>query len=464
MSRAVKRRTPRERRRLRTRLRLSAVAGAVALISVIGSGAAWAAWTANDSAGSTATAATVGVTHAFATTPTLPVTYNATTTVAVGTVTVTNTSSRTGSYSLVLSATSASATLRGAVAVEIGTAASCTTGATLTNSTTGTFAAPITKSGTITAGQVLTFCVRTTMTAANVTANAGASLAATVQTGVTVGTWTSNAATNLAFAQSVAAATGFVSHEANRYQIFNQGQCIGTRWNQYDDLSRGAIAGDCNNEQTSQWRLFDVAGHADTKYIARAYNTGANPGARWNVVSGTNINLTTASDVAAQRWTITQRPDGLYRFVSGFAPGTQCLQVQANNRLALATCDNALASQGFSFTLVANAAPAPVTLTCSAQNGSNWVQYSWSVLTGYQAEVSYKVYVGGIFIGDHTNGWDTKVNLYTPGGGALAIPVGTLGAGPKTLEIYQSVGGATPTLTGTATIIIAAGTNYISCG
>lgn len=434
------------------RLRV-ALAAALAIVLVLaGASVSYALWSTTASVGSTASTATVTVGHALSGSN-LAVTYTGTTTAAVGVITVTNTGTRSGTYSLALTATSASSTLRSAVAVEIGTATSCTTTATLTGSVTGTFAAAVTKTGTVAAGASVALCVRTSMTAAGVSANPSASLAASAATSITVGTWSASAAAPITFTQSTAAPTGFQAVEGNRYKIYNQNICIASTWS-YDAISRGAVSGgSCDNEQTSNWRFYNDASGA--KYIARAFNTGSTPDNRWNASSATAVTLAASAATTAQRWTITQRADSTYQIQS--VSQSKCVAVASNGTISLETCNALSAGQGFTFETVANSAPDPVTLTCGG-NGSNFIEYSWPVLTGYQAEVVYKIYIDGVYLRDHTNGYWTTAQIH-----AVDLPASMKTVGLHSVQVTQSVSGAASTVTGNGTMRVAAGTGNLTC-
>jgi len=416
------------------------------------SGVAYALWSASAALNATAGTATVTVGQAL-TGSTLAKTYTSSDLIAVGVVTVTNTGTRSGSYSMSIGGTSTSTAFRSAIGVVVGTATTCSTTGTITNQTTGTMAAAVTKTGTLAAGASAVWCVRTNISAANVSANPGVSLAGTATTSITVGTWSASA-TSIAFTQSIAAPTGYQSIEGNRYKIYNQGVCMNSNWTPFDTLTRGAAAGgSCENDQTSNWRLLDDPSGA--KFVARAFNTSTAPTNRWNATSATAVNLATTAATDAQRWMITARPDGTYQFLN--VAQAKCLSVTSANVVSLQACNTSSALQSFTFEVAANSAPAPVTLTCGG-NGSNYIYYSWPVLDGYQAEVTYKVYVNNIFVKDHTNGYSTSVQ-FNP----TEVPIATFGTGVKTVEVRQSVAGAAYTVTGTGSISIAASSNNLSC-
>lgn len=430
------------------RARILFTVALAAVFALTGATVSYALWSTSVTTGSTASTATVTVGHALSGS-TLGVTYSSTTTSAVGVVTVTNTGTRSGTYALALTATSTSSTVRAATAVEIGTATSCTTTATLSGAVTGTFAAAVTSTGTIAAGASVALCVRTSMTASNVSSNTSATLSASAASSITVGTWSASAAAPITFTQSVAAPTGFQSVDGNRYKIYNQGVCMGADWG-FTAFSRGT---NCDNDQTSNWR-FTTDGSA--KYIARAYNTGTAPDNRWNAASTTALNLASATATAAQRWTVTIRADNTTFQIQSVSQ-SKCVAVASNGSVSLETCNAASAGQGFTFTVVGNSQPAPVALSCSG-NGSNYIEFSWPVLTGYEAEVTYKVYVDGVFVRNHTNGYWTAAQFNNPDFTAAMKTVGT-----HTVQVQQSVSGGAYTVTGTGSYAVAAGTLNVTC-
>ena len=84
---------------------------------------------------------------------------------------------------------------------------------------------------------------------------------------------------------------------------------------------------------------------------------------------------------------------------------------------------------------------------------------AWPKLTGYEAEVVYKIYIDGVFVADHTNGYYTT-EAFTPAIASLA----TFGSGTHAVQVRQSVGGAAYTVTGNGTLLIAAISNNLTCG
>ncbi|MGV8969688.1 MAG: RICIN domain-containing protein [Microbacteriaceae bacterium] len=187
--------------------RLGVTAGITVFLLLAGTGVSYAWWQATTNASSTSSGATVSASQALSGTPGLAHTYSAAAPVAAGVITVTNTSSRNATYTTTLNATSLSGTLRPAVAVAVGTATTCTTTATLGSPVTGSFGGAVTYTGSLAAGASVALCVRTSMTAAAITANSSATLTAAATTSVLVGTWTATAPQTVTFAQSVAQST-----------------------------------------------------------------------------------------------------------------------------------------------------------------------------------------------------------------------------------------------------------------
>lgn len=454
-------------RGLRRRGIVASTAVLTAFLVAGGSAVAYGAWVASTTTTTSAAAATVGVVGSLSPGSGLGIVYDSLATTGVGSVTITNTSNRDGDYELRATATSSSASLRSDVRVEIGEvqiggAASCTSGVALSESVTGTLSGAVVKTGPLAAGASVTLCVRTSMAPADIIVHRSESLSATLSAHILVGTWRASASP-IGFEQSVVGASGFRGHDASRYRILNQNQCISAIWNSYDVLSRGAAAGgDCGNEQTSQWRIIGAAD--GTEYVQRAYNTSATPQTRWTAVSPTVIGNVASAGGADQRWSILQRPDGLYRFINQAHP-KRCLQVDPANsgKLALVTCDDGSPLQGFSFELVADAAPPPVSLRCSG-NGSNFIEYGWPVLSEYQQEVDYKAYIDGVFVTDQPDGYWPAVQFYS--NQSPVVPFAKTGTGALVVEVRQSVAGSAWTTTGTGLIVISStpGGYTLACG
>ena len=441
------------RRRRPSSLRLALTAAVVTTLVVGGAGASYALWSATAGVASSASTATVGVGHALSGS-TLAHTYTSSAVAAVGVVTVTNTGTRAGTYSTSLTATSASTTLRSAVAVEIGTAASCTTAATLTSPATGTLNAAVTKTGSIAAGASVALCVRTTMTASGVSANPSTALDATIASSITIGTWAATAAPAITATQSVAAAAPAFTNSGIRYTIANLSQCVARQWGG-GALLRGS---GCGSDQLSEWRLVQ-AGNG-TYYVTSSYNAADQPTLRWYAATTTSsVTSANQADVAGQQWTITQRADNLYRFLS--AAINQCLVVGPGNVMSTAVCNDASAAQGFTITPIGTPVPPPTTLSCTGNSG-NYIAFSWPALAGYQATVTYKLYINEVFVANFTNGYSPQAQLYNDR--APQVLIATHGTGSKTVEVKQSISGGEWTTTGTALMTIQPTSNNLVCG
>ena len=440
--------------------RVGIVAALVTTLVLGSAGTSFALWSATAGVSSNASTASVGVSHTL-TGSTLAHTYTSSSLVAVGVVTVTNSSSRDGQYSTSMSATSASSALRSAVAVEIGTTASCTPSATLVGSSVGTLGAVVTKSGSITAGSSVALCVRTTMTAAGVSANPSATLQASISSSVAMGTWSATAATVHTAAQSVGAAAPVVpvppafTNSGIRSMITNDSVCIARGWEIGSALVRGS---GCQDNQLSEWR-FLPAGNG-TYYVDSYRNQYTQANLRWHADTATSpVTVASTAAIAKQQWTVTMRPDGQYRFLN--AAVNRCLTVGTNNVMTTAVCNDSSAAQGYRLTTIGTPVPAPVTFTC-ASNNTNFLTFTWPVLAEYQQTVVYKVYINGVFHQDRTDGYNPYVQLRTDQ--TPMVLISTYGSGVKTVEVKQSIGGGEWTSVGTGLMTIQAGTNNLLCG
>ena len=443
-----------------TSLRAGIVAALVTTLVLGSAGASVALWSATATVSSSASTASVGVSHAL-TASTLAYTYTSSARVAVGVLTVTNLSSRDGQYSTSMSATSASAALRSAVAVEIGTSATCTANAILDSSSTGSLSAAVTKTGPIKAGASVALCVRTTMTAAGVTANPSTTLQASISSSITVGTWSATAATVQTATQSVGAAPPVspvalaFTNPGVRSTITNESVCISRGWENSSSLVRGT---GCDQNQLSEWR-FLPAGNG-TYYVESFRNQYTQANLQWQADTTTSpvIAAPTAA-IAQQQWTVTVRADGRYRFLN--AAVNQCLTVGANNVVTTAACIDSSPAQGYQLTTIGTPVPPPVTLTCESNN-TNYLKLSWPLLAEYQQTVLYKVYIDGVFHQDRTDGYNPYVQLYRDQ--APNVLSETYGSGSKVVEVKQSIGGGAWTSVGTGRMTIQPGTNNLLCG
>lgn len=456
--------------RLSRRSRLAVFAGLTTLLVLAGATASYALWTASAGFATSAAGATVGVSHAL-TGSTLAVTYNGTTRTAVGVVTVTNSSSRAGTYSLGISATSASSPLRSAVVVEVGSTASCTATATLDGAVTGTFAATVTKTAAIAANTSVALCVRTSISAANVTANPSTSLAATVATSVAVGTWSAVATPAITFTQSVAAATQTVDSAAWYWlrstinttlcaEGLNSGSGTGTA------VVQGTCTAPTGSDAAELFRFVPTTGgfyrivYKNAPTLALASNGSFSGGGNGGGTFRDAFLTSTSSDLA--EWQVQFNADSTVTLLLRNNT-TRCLTIPngsstAGVQLQLQGCVGD-ATQKFTLTMFKVATPAPVALTCNA-DGYN-AYYTWPAPTGYETEVVYRVYINNILVSPHSRGtgWDPTVQLSNG-----TITTATYGSGSKPVLVQQNVNNAGWTTTGTGTLVIANAAPFLLCG
>ncbi len=451
---------PHDRHRA-VRARLSAVAALVASFTVLSSGIAAAAWWASDSASSSAGAATVDVQLAAGS---LDVTYSSSILAKAAAVTVTNGSSREGDYSLAIAATSGSPAYRGAVAmgiVEVSSPSACTVTTPISgpSSATSTFTSGLSKTGTLAPAEDVTYCVITSMTSGSIATHANAPLAASITAGITVGTWIDS--DSAAFTQSVAAPAGITIQSGARYLVKNANQCTNGG---HGTLIRN---NDCDYNRMGQFRITEVTVGSGIYYIAGAKNESTQFSApRWRLASSTaNIVTATPSTSTEQQWRIVARPDGAYR-IENVLQGT-CAEVSntylwnsPNNIVVGAPCDNTRAAQAFQFELYAPHIRPIETLVCSG-NGSNYIQYGWTKLTGYEAEVTYRVLVNNVFVINYTNGHHPFFQL-----NPSQVPAGSIPNGTHVVELQQSVAGDPWATTAYGTIVISGPSNNrsLACG
>jgi hypothetical protein len=174
------------------------------------------------------------------------------------------------------------------------------------------------------------------------------------------------------------------------------------------------------------------------------------------------VTLTADAVTDALRWNVTIRPDNTTYQIQN-ASNSKCVAVSSSGTMLLETCNSGSAGQGFTFTVVSNSAPAPVTLSCTG-NGTNFLQYGWTVLAGYEAEVDYRLLVDGIGSADNV-GAIQQPNGYWPN---VQVNDTDLTAAMKTvglhsIEVQQKISNGAWTVTGTGTMRIAAGTLNMTC-
>lgn len=437
-------------------LRLAVVAFIATFAILGGSGAAFAFWVASANVSTGAATATVGISQALSASS-LQHTYTGTELAAVGVVTVTNSSTRQATYSTVVSATSSSSSFPSAVSVAVGTG-TCTTTSTLANQEIGTFASPVTHTGTLAAGASVALCVRTTMNSAGVTANASAALAAAVATSATVGTWSTAASTAINFAQSVVAPPPPVDRAAwYKIQVESPTRCIKTS-------GSSMVSGSCSLDSQwtanagAYWRFIPT----DSGFY-RIVSMASNSTSWWSVGSTANNTamVTGAGTGANQQWSISANSDGTLAFQLRGDP-TKCAASSGNGNgagMRIEVCAANDIDQSWALDELGEATPAPVALTCT---GDQYTRYfSWPALTYYQGEVNYRVFLNGVLDSTHTRGtgYDTTVQF----GNLTTTAANSGGAGSKVVQVQQSVGGAPYTVVGTGTLVITS-TGFLQCG
>lgn len=454
---------------MRTRSRMSLLAVFTVVLTLVGSGAAIGLWSSSTTLGSTAKAATVGITQTVAATPTLTTTYSSTALKAASPITLVNTGNRSATYSLaLLAASTTDAALPAAISIATGVVAAttdCTT-ATLTSPTTGAFSTTtaFTATGSFAAGASVILCVQTSMTATATSTYAQKSLTFSIASTTTLGTWTAST-TATSITQNVASSLLFFTNSSGRYNIVSKlmqtggNPCV---------VAYQAILVRNNGcgASSAEWRL--TAYSNGNFYITDAGSGGS--GNNWSLPSSTGTpTVSTPAATAAQRWSVTAHPDGTSFRITNEQYGT-CAYISteaANNAnsgryiLKAAVCDNSDA-QAFSFTSIGSPVPTvPNVATCSGGNGTNFINYTWPVATGYQADIIYKVYVGGVFIADHTNGYSTSINLYNDKAPLLTLAM--VGSGTKVLEIKQSISGSVFTTSALGSVFIQPGNGNLKC-
>lgn len=441
-------------------LRRGFLAGVVVFLSLIGTGTATALWSSQVSLDAfTAGAATVGVSQSVG--GGLDHTYTASGLVAAQAVVVTNTGNREAAYSVTVSAASASdlrthVTARLAV---VASAAACTPSTTLVSPVTGTLNSAVTLSSApaaLPAGASVTVCAQTVMAA--VAAHGGKSLTGAVvsRTTASIQAGWGATTTTVTFQQSVSVPSPF-SETGARYSISNRDVCIGRQWN--DEILVYNFS--CGHAQLTEWLIHPQA--SGLYRVELAWNLPDQPGQFWASTSSSG-NVVHAVDSAgpAQLWDISERPDGTYRIKSQqhdtCAVVSDVWHGQASSwMLRLASCNDADVKQGFVVEIVADPTPPIETLQCTG-NGTNFIDFGWTPLAGYQHVTVYKVYVNDIFAMDHVNGHWTHAQFNSASGHLNPAVYGT---GLLPIRVEQSVHGGIWTEAANGTIrITSAGTGH----
>lgn len=438
-------------------LRLAVVAFIATFAILGGSGAAFAFWVATANVSTGAATATVGISQALSASS-LQHTYTGTELAAVGVVTVTNSSTRQATYSTVVTASSSSSSFRSAVNVAVGTG-TCTTTSTLANQVTGTFASPVTHTGTLAAGASVALCVRTTMNSAGVTANASAALAAAVATSATVGTWSTAASTAIGFTQNVVSAVVVDQAAWYKVTVLDPTRCAKA-------VGSGMATGGCSIESqyTSNrgeyWR-FVPTGSGYYRVVSMA---STNMNSSWWSAASTSVNAAmgiSSATTTLQEWSLSRNANGTIAMKLRADP-TKCAASSGNGNgaaMRIETCVPDDVDQNWTLDELGTATPPSVALTCTGDQFTRY--FSWPALTYYQGEVTYRVFLNGVLDSTHTRGtgYDTTVQF----GNLTTTAANSGGAGSKVVQVQQSVGGAPYTQVGTGTLVITS-TGFLQCG
>jgi len=420
-----------------SRRRLAAVAGLTAFLVLAGGGAAAGLWVAHTPLGVQAGAASTGIGQSGDLSG-LNVVYDEAAGVyaAAGAVTLTNTGSRAASYSLTATAVDPSVpNLPGAVSIAVGSvpgAGSCSSTATLGAPASGNLASPFVydSSGSamqLAAGQSVVLCVQTSLSPSVIEYYGATSLSIAIHGALRYAAgsaWTATAA-DTTVQQSVRTKdiSLFFDYPTGRYEVYNTvADANGTKTTLGRLCKAGANlqparyadGGKCNDWE-NQWRLQPVgADHPNEWYIIEARNGYEQPDTpRWAFTGlGSTVTLAAPDNgSAAQRWRIEGRGDGTYRIVATGAVDGQGRSVCATvggpvwgsgDPLAIvaATCNNALATQGITFTLIPTPLPPKdqypngYQLVCSG-SPSAMTTIAWPQSPNYQQEVDYRVLFNG---------------------------------------------------------------------
>jgi len=349
----------------------------------------------------------------------------------------------------------------GTTAASCGTAPTDAAMGTLSSPNTGSLLAPA-----LAPGDARELCADTSVTSSQISAEAGKSLAGHLVVSGSWGSWLAAAAGG-SFDQSVSSPSEvFYSNPSPRYNILNANSCVSAR----GGTSTVVRSGICDYDHLGQFR---IASDGNGRFfISAAKNSSSQPSApRWSLsATAGNVTLATVATTAAQRWAIEQRPDGLYRFVNE-ATGS-CATVTAveiwsggGHVLSGAACDDALASQGFSFTMIDNPVVTPYALGCTFTH-SGYVTYTWNTIPGYQQEIAYRVWVGSVVVPTGADGYNAYAQLYSRSGRNL-VTAG-VGLGTHQVVVEQQIAGSQWTTVATGTLVVTppAGNNVydLACG
>lgn len=391
-----------------TRARAGIIAAIVTFAVLAGAGAGYAYW-------STTAQATLGVGAATLTTTatgwatsslgneTISATSSNTLT-TTGSITITNTTNTTSTQSQTLSATfsrqSGSTVLAGATTLivwAVASTAACTTAATPTSPTSGTWSAGVTVTAALAPGASQVYCLRNTIADRQSAADASGTLTFTPQVAATLSesNFTATATTASSISTRYVYPLADIS-AAYWYYVIR----AGTTWC-WDVSGSGNTDGSLmiswackNNADTNQdWRFMDADGDGYGDIQPR-HATNLRVSAAASTTSGSAVDMrTAATTTAVQQWQEQLVAANTYQFVNKYSG--LCLSAPATSAgvMTQVTCNG---GDDQKFTLTQRAVIGLTGFTCAnyGGNGNNRsVQYTWTTdyTTGtltFQAKLS----------------------------------------------------------------------------
>lgn len=457
-----------------TRARAGIIAAIVTFAVLAGAGAGYAYW-------STTAQATLGVGAATLTTTatgwatsslgneTISATSSNTLT-TTGSITITNTTNTTSTQSQTLSATfsrqSGSTVLAGATTLTVWAVAStaaCTTAATPTSPTSGTWSAGVTVTASLAPGASQVYCLRNTIADRQSAADASGTLTFTPRVAATLSesNFTATATTASSISTRYVYPLADIS-AAYWYYVIR----AGTTWC-WDVSGSGTTDGSqmiswaCkNNTDTNQdWRFMDADGDGYGDIQPR-HATNLRVSAAASTTSGSAVDMrTAATTTAVQQWQEQLVAANTYQFVNKYSG--LCLSAPATSAgvMTQVTCNG---GDDQKFTLTQRAVIGLTAFTCANYGGTGSnrsVQYTWT--TDYTT--------GTLTIQAKLNSSGTWTTLGTTSGTAFsfASPVGlpfTSATGTYNVRVLNSANDvvATDDIT-VSNSFFGAGYNYARC-
>lgn len=432
--------------------RLTAVIAAVVVIGLAASGATYALWSSTATATATVTAGSAGVTITGGSS--LAVTYSASVRSRAGSLVVTNSGTVPTSYTTAATLGTGSSTgLASAVRVTVWPMPATCAATPPAGAVSGTWSAVPAIAGALAPGASATWCVRTSVTAAQASSFAGAQVTPALTTTATIGAWSASSVTTVA--QSVLARPVDPAAWVFIKTTLTPQKCMWPRFASGPPVAQTT----CGTATQQHWR-FTYANNGNATIISRTA-----PTTRWTAAStgvGAAITLTTSTNTRAQ-WVVTTNANGTLTFKLA-ANTNRCAAVTgppANDDTTVLTLANcaAVAAQQFQVVSIGNPSPPAVALVCSGDNFTRY--FDWPDLIGYQDSVVYRVRMDGVLLTNQYTrgtGFDTTIQFSTSTASLLAK-----GVGSHAIVVEQSVNGTAYTTTGTGVLTIAAGPT-LGCG